>query len=650
MDINLILSAQTLHLAPQIRRSQLSNGLVVLKNVQTRTYLSVTPEEWVILMRFEKPSMVPTVLGDAIRERFCLPLGETYELVLKAIRAKILLEPNEKPEPLMASDWNWAVRPAVLERWLLLLFAAGLLLALGFQPRLPTTMNDWVIGIILLSAAMSFGEFLGASMVRGAGGEVYQPCWKWLSVPPRFTTGRQDAAMLSPAERAVIALAVPTMLAAAAGVTAWKNPGWAFISLVGLIYSLRPFFGGEITYLINVGSKRAPSDAEHDFVFPHNRQPSARIELLKRAVSHPSTWARMAYGIVWTLAILYWFGRLTDTPPWTLAFWRANGVRIAVATGGSLGAVATGYFAWEVYHWARVWVSVRRAQSSRWWMRWFGNVEPTLDESARMKLIAGCPLFAALPPPKRLELARSLVVKRHGPWTNIFGDTDVPSHVAFIVNGKASLRRKLPTGRTVPLQVLCEGDVVGLHNLADPGHPEYRLRTLTPVTFLLMERTVAERIITTGVTSQTLVDTVLKQPFLNRIALCRNWHHQAIQRFSRLSSIADYAQGEVILSEGQTVEDFFVLLEGDARVSRDGKNLATIHSGDFFGEIGLMQNSSPNASVTAHHRTRALRIPRVELLRFVTHNYTVALEIERVSSKRLGRPLFPLKIGDFRAI
>jgi hypothetical protein len=37
-------------------------------------------------------------------------------------------------------------------------------------------------------------------------------------------------------------------------------------------------------------------------------------------------------------------------------------------------------------------------------------------------------------------------------------------------------------------------------------------------------------------------------------------------------------------------------------------------------------------------------------MRFVTHNYTVALELERVSSKRLGRPIFPLRQGDFRSI
>jgi CRP-like cAMP-binding protein len=85
-------------------------------------------------------------------------------------------------------------------------------------------------------------------------------------------------------------------------------------------------------------------------------------------------------------------------------------------------------------------------------------------------------------------------------------------------------------------------------------------------------------------------------------------------------------------------------------VSRERRLLSTIHAGEFFGEIGLMQNSSSNATVAAHNGTRCLSIPRNELLRFVTHNYTVALELERVSSKRLGRPIFPLRPGDFRSI
>jgi CRP-like cAMP-binding protein len=649
MDINLILSAQTLTLAPQIRRGEPKDGLIVLKNVNARTYLTVTPEQWQILRKFEKPNMVPAMLGDAIRDRECLALGESYELILKALKASILLEPGVVPDTVLAHDWQAKVRPKMLERPLILLFTAGLVMALGFHPKLPSSFLDWTLGLVLLSAAVSFGEFLAACMIRAAGGEVYRPRWFWFSLPPHFTVDMHDTVMLSREEQGMIALSVPAVLAASAGIAAWHEPGLAFFSLVGLVYSLRPIFGGRLASLIKVGGKRLPSDAEHDFIFPPNRRPKSRVDLMMKAIASPTSWARIGYGVLWTLAILYWGGRLTTTPPWTLAFWQLNGIRIAVAIGGSLAILAIGYFSWEFYHWAREYARERRNTIGLWKKRWFGD-DTLLDEAGRLKLLTASPLFSTMAPPKRTELARNMVVRKAGPWKALPEMGDTPTQVAIIVSGKVSLRRKLASGRTVQIQVLSEGDVIGLHDLADPKNPGYRLRTVTPVTLLTVDRAQVQTLITTSVPQTTLVDAVLKRPFLRRIALCRNWHLQAVNRFARLSSIADYPQDEAILSEGQTVEDFFVIFEGDAKVSRDGRTLATIQSGDFFGEIGLMQNSSPNASVTAHHRTRCLRIPRVELLRFVTHNYTVALEIERVSSERLGRPLFPLKVGDFRSI
>ena len=90
---------------------------------------------------------------------------------------------------------------------------------------------------------------------------------------------------------------------------------------------------------------------------------------------------------------------------------------------------------------------------------------------------------------------------------------------------------------------------------------------------------------------------------------------------------------------------------GDAaRLPGDPQGSPPSAPANSSAEIGLLQNSGPNASVTAHQNTRCLSIPRTELLRFVTHNYTVALELERVSSQRLGRPIFPLRQGDFRTI
>jgi CRP-like cAMP-binding protein len=649
MDINLLLSAQTLHLAPNLRQSEPVNGLIVLKNITARTYLSVTPEQWRTLCQFEKPKTVPAMLDEAIRNRQCLPLGESYELILKALRANILLEPGIGPEPILAYDWHWGVRSRALKRSVRLLFFASLAVALSFRPRLPASVPDVLVGLALLSAALSAGELLACCMIRGSGGEVYRPRWSWTKVPPRFTSDKSDVVMLPRVDQLMIALAMPATLSAAAGVASWHRPEWAFFPLLGLIVSLRPILGERLATLFHVGATREPSDSEHAFVFPPNLQPVARGRLLRRTLSHPTTWCRMAYSVVWTLVVLSWIGRLSDLPPWSVAFWRTNGLHIAVGTGGSLAVLCAGYLGWELFAWVRSRARLWRKAIRLWQTRWFDRDAPALDESSRLKLLAALPLFSGMLPPQRIELVRKMKVTRHGPWKTLQGG-DVPTCVSLIVSGKVSLRRKLTTGRTVQVQVIGEGNLIGLHDLADPGFPNYRLRTLTTVTLLTVERSVAEELIVKRVSQATLADMVLKRPFLRRISLCKNWHLQAIDRFARLSRIADYAQGQGILNEGQVVEDFFVIFQGDAQVSRNGRPVATIKSGNFFGEIGLMQNSSPNSSVTANNGTRCLTIPRVEMLRFVTHNYTVALEIERVSSKRLGRPLFPLKIGDFRAI
>ena len=141
---------------------------------------------------------------------------------------------------------------------------------------------------------------------------------------------------------------------------------------------------------------------------------------------------------------------------------------------------------------------------------------------------------------------------------------------------------------------------------------------------------------------------VQKLPFLARLSLCRNWHMQAVQRFAELSVVKDYRPDEVMLPQGQFSNNFFIVFEGEVQIASGGKVRARLRGGDFFGEIGLLQNSNATAQVTAREGARCLCIARKEFLRFVAHNYTVALELERVSSQRLGRPIFPLSPGNFQ--
>jgi CRP-like cAMP-binding protein len=648
MDHNLILTAQTLVLAPHLREGTPIKGILVIKNIPAKTYLHVTAEQWLLLQQFSRPRTVPAVLGYAIEERLCLPLAEFFELVLKAVHANILLEPQAAPPQIASYGWRGAVRATTVARPLVVLFFVGLAMTLAFQPSLPATYVDLLAGLGILSAALSVGAFIAACIIRGTGGEVYKPRWEWLAFPPRFEVDRSDSTMLPLIAQQAVAMTRPAILATATGLIAWYRPGWNFLPLLGLILSLRPVFGGQIPGVLRLGKKRGLSDAEHAFIFPPNLRPQTRWATLGRLLTLPETWVRVAYSIIWTLGVVYLVGRLSETPPWTIAFWEANGVRIAIAIGGSLAGLGVGYLTWEIFQYLRRRVRHRRNSLRVWKTRWFGGRKLPVDEGSRFKYASNSAFFRTIPPAERQAFARWMQPAFYSSrkWLPDFGDK--PTSIGLIVSGTVSLYRVLPSGRTVRVQTLGEGDVIGLHDLADPLQPVYRVRSQTPLTVLTLDRKIALTSLTERVPVATLTNLLVKLPFLWRIPLCRSWHHQAIERFAQLSRIMECGGNGVIVTEGEFNQYFYIIFEQDAVVSRGGKRVATIHAGEFFGEISLLQNSSSTAGITARHGTRCLCIPRQDFLRFVTHNHTVALELERVSSSRLGRPIFPLESGNFQ--
>jgi CRP-like cAMP-binding protein len=59
------------------------------------------------------------------------------------------------------------------------------------------------------------------------------------------------------------------------------------------------------------------------------------------------------------------------------------------------------------------------------------------------------------------------------------------------------------------------------------------------------------------------------------------------------------AAGTTIVNEGEDGDEFFVILDGTARVSRQGRKIATLGPGSGFGELALFDNAPRNATVVA---------------------------------------------------
>ena len=72
-----------------------------------------------------------------------------------------------------------------------------------------------------------------------------------------------------------------------------------------------------------------------------------------------------------------------------------------------------------------------------------------------------------------------------------------------------------------------------------------------------------------------------------------------------LSQIATFAQEisvearRELVREGDFSYEFMAIEEGEAEVTRHGEHVADLGPGDFFGEMGLLEKTLRNATVTA---------------------------------------------------
>ena len=88
-----------------------------------------------------------------------------------------------------------------------------------------------------------------------------------------------------------------------------------------------------------------------------------------------------------------------------------------------------------------------------------------------------------------------------------------------------------------------------------------------------------------------------------------------------LSQIAPFAnevsveEGKVLLREGDFSYELMAIEEGSAEVTRGGEHVADLGPGDFFGEMGLLERTLRNATVSATSPMRLITLTGWDLKR-----------------------------------
>ena len=90
-----------------------------------------------------------------------------------------------------------------------------------------------------------------------------------------------------------------------------------------------------------------------------------------------------------------------------------------------------------------------------------------------------------------------------------------------------------------------------------------------------------------------------KADALGRAPLFESLSRDELRDLAKVTEDLEVDEGKVLCREGEAASEFFVIVEGQVEVTRDGRRLTTLGDGDFFGEIALIEHMRRTATVTA---------------------------------------------------
>jgi CRP/FNR family transcriptional regulator, cyclic AMP receptor protein len=90
-----------------------------------------------------------------------------------------------------------------------------------------------------------------------------------------------------------------------------------------------------------------------------------------------------------------------------------------------------------------------------------------------------------------------------------------------------------------------------------------------------------------------------KVELLKKVPLFSKLNKKGLQDVAHIADELDLPAGKKMATEGDRGREFFVLLKGEAEVTKGGSRINTMKEGDFFGEIALVTKMPRTASVIA---------------------------------------------------
>jgi CRP-like cAMP-binding protein len=127
-----------------------------------------------------------------------------------------------------------------------------------------------------------------------------------------------------------------------------------------------------------------------------------------------------------------------------------------------------------------------------------------------------------------------------------------------------------------------------------------------------------------------------KIELLAQVPLLAHCSKRELARIATLADLVEFREGDVVMREGRPGAEFFVIVDGWARVTRRGRKLAELGAGDWFGEIALLSDTPRTATVVAGSALQTLVLTRPGLSALIREVPSIGTNVLSAVGERLA--------------
>lgn len=127
-----------------------------------------------------------------------------------------------------------------------------------------------------------------------------------------------------------------------------------------------------------------------------------------------------------------------------------------------------------------------------------------------------------------------------------------------------------------------------------------------------------------------------KVELIKRVPLFSQCSKRELAEVAAVADEIDLREGKELTRQGRPGREFFVLVEGEADVRKDGRKIATMKGGDFFGEIALVSSKPRTATVVATTPLRVLVLTERSFKRLLERSPSIQLKVLQALAERIS--------------